>query len=230
MGFLGSKYHIHWYDPFPIPSHAHSLLSLYSLWLTDHSDRACTKPTGGDDLTPKLWDIRALSSAVSPSDSRPPTPASTNRRTFSAGVTFIQASPHQPGKLAVGSYDSTVRIFDARNLMRPVCEADVGGRAWTVMFHPSSVRGRAREVLVGDMHAGCRVVRFGRDVMGGDDDGDTEGNEVDPWRIANRFEKHGSMDYGVDWSYKGVHSVSGARETFVGSCSFYDHVLHLWQG
>ena len=42
------------------------------------------------------------------------------------------------------------------------------------------------------------------------------------------------MGYGVDWSYKDVHSNSGASadasagETEIGSCSVYDHVLHLW--
>jgi len=99
---------------------------------------------------------------------------------------------------------------------------------WRVKFHPSNAAGRARDVLVGAMHAGCRVVRFGRDVMGGDDDGGGDGG--DGWKIIRRFEKHESMAYGVDWSYKCVHSGSGTGETLVGSCSFYDHVLHLWQG
>ncbi len=114
--------------------------------------------------------------------------------------------------------------------MRPLCEADVGGGAWRVKFHPSNIGGRTREVLVGAMHAGCRVVSFGRGVMGGDGDANENGNEGDVWRIVRTFEKHESMVYGVDWSYKGVHSSSGAEETVVGSCSFYDHVLHLWRG
>jgi len=109
-----------------------------------------------------------------------------------------------------------------------VYEVDVGGGAWRVKFHPSNIAGRAREVLVGAMHAGCRVVRFERGIMGGD--GDENGDEGDGWRIVRTFEKHESMAYGVDWSYKGVHSSSVAGETVVGSCSFYDHVLHLWRG
>jgi diphthamide biosynthesis protein 7 len=121
--------------------------------------------------------------------------------------------------------------------MRPVCEADIGGGAWRVKFHPSDIAGRAREVLVAGMHAGCRVVRFERGVMGGEHGhghGDENGHEGDGWRIVRTFEKHESMVYGVDWSYKGVHSHSslgaGAGETVIGSCSFYDHVLHLWRG
>jgi diphthamide biosynthesis protein 7 len=112
--------------------------------------------------------------------------------------------------------------------MRPVCEAAVGGGAWRLKFHPSNVGGRAREVLVGAMHAGCRVVRFGRGVMGGDDDGNRR--DGDGWEIVTTFEKHASMAYGVDWSYECVNSGAGAGETLVGSCSFYDHVLHLWHG
>ena len=193
------------------------------------------KPTGGDDLTLKSWDARTLPSLSSPSGASPSpttlTPTSTNRRTFGGGVTSIQTSPHQPRKLAVGSYDSTVRIFDTRNLMRPVCEAAVGGGAWRLKFHPSGVGGRARELLVGAMHAGCRVVRFGGGVLGGDDDGN--GNAGEEWTIVTKFEKHESMAYGADWSYKHISSGgsgSGAGGTLVGSCSFYDHVLHLWRG
>ena len=202
---------------------------LFNTMLGHDPDSAYIKPTGGDDLTLKSWDVRTLSSHLSTDSDSPAAPISRNCRSFSGGVTSIQASPHQPGKLAVSSYDSTVRIFDTRNLMQPVCEADVDGGVWRVKFHPSN-RGRAREVLVGAMHAGCRVVSFERGVMGGDGDGDENGTEGDGWRIVRTFEKHESMVYGVDWSYKGIHSGSGAEETVVGSCSFYDHVLHLWRG
>ena len=86
-------------------------------------------------------------------------------------------------------------------------------------------------MLVGAMHAGCRVVGFGKGVMGGDGEENDNGDEGDVWRIVRTFEKHESMVHGVDWSYKGVHSSSDdAEETVVGSCSFYDHVLHLWRG
>jgi len=80
--------------------------------------------------------------------------------------TYIKEMPQFLGRcdlypnLAVGSYDGFVRIFDMRNLMRPVREADVGGGAWRVKFHPSNIAEWAREVLVGAMHAGCRVVRL----------------------------------------------------------------------
>ena len=87
------------------------------------------------------------------------------------------------------------------------------------------------------MHTGCRVVGFERGVMGGHGGhGDENGHEGDGWRIVRTFEKHESMVYGVDWSYKDVHPSSGASasagiwETVIGSCSFYDHVLHLWRG
>jgi len=112
--------------------------------------------------------------------------------------------------------------------MRPVCEADVGGGAWRVKFRPSNIAERAREVLVGAMHAGCRVVRFERGVMGGNGHGDDNENENegDGWRIVRTFEEHESMTYGVDWSYRGDGALG---ETVIGSCSFYDHVLHLWR-
>jgi len=45
-------------------------------------------------------------------------------------------------------------------------------------------------------------------------------------RLIRRFDKHTSLAYGVDWSF----ALSTNHDTIIGSCSFYDHTLHLWQG
>lgn len=45
-------------------------------------------------------------------------------------------------------------------------------------------------------------------------------------KFTRRFDEHKSLAYGADWSY----APSGSRGTIIGSCSFYDHTLHLWRG
>jgi diphthamide biosynthesis protein 7 len=55
-------------------------------------------------------------------------------------------------------------------------------------------------------------------------------NKVKPprdWKETACFDKHESIAYGVDWQRD--PSSSQADDTLVASCSFYDHLLHLWQ-
>ena len=91
---------------------------------------------GGDDLKMKGWDVRQGGTQ----------PIFTNKRfvvsirhynctsyqgtfRFDAGVTTIQSHPHIEHILAVGSYDSTVRLFDTRKPSTPLTQVDVGGGA-----------------------------------------------------------------------------------------------------
>jgi diphthamide biosynthesis protein 7 len=69
------------------------------------------------------------------------------------------------------------------------------------------------------MHDGFKVVRLmtegGGKVVGGE--------------VRTRFEGHESLAYGCDWSREGEEGIEGEEGTLVGSCSFYDHELHLWK-
>ena len=139
---------------------------------------------------------------------------------FDAGVTSIQSHPNIEHLIAVGNYDCTVRLFDTRKLSTPLAQADVGGGAWRVKWHPSPAR--KCDLLVAAMHDGFKIVSF-RDV--GDkpchDSNGSSGN----WEVQKRYNGHASLAYGVDWSYQ-----SSEGQTLVASASFYDHALHLWQG
>jgi len=157
--------------------------------------------SGGDDLKLKGWDIRQDLSQ----------PIFTNKR-FDAGVTSIQSHPHVEHLIAVGSYDNTVRLFDTRKPLVVLSEVDVGGGAWRVKWHPCERR--KEDLLVACMHDGVKIVHFSLDA------GATHG------QVVKRFDSHQSMAYGVDWSY----SPSSRQETIIGSCSFYDHIFHLWSG
>jgi len=162
--------------------------------------------SGGDDLKMKAWDVRQDFSQ----------PLFVNKR-FDAGITTIQSHPYVEYLLAVGSYDNTVRLFDVRKPLVPLIQADVGGGAWRVKWHPSPER--KTDLLVACMHDGFKVVRFG---LGSESE--SSGKQ---WDVAKRFDEHDSLAYGVDWSFA-RGSIGG--DTSIASCSFYDHKLHLWRG
>ncbi|OCH96160.1 WD-40 repeat-containing protein [Obba rivulosa] len=169
--------------------------------------------SGGDDLMMKGWDIREDFSR----------PIFTNKR-FDAGVTTIQSHPYIEHLIAVGSYDNTVRLFDTRRPLTPLTEADVGGGAWRVKWHPSPER--KRDLLVACMHDGFKIIRFGLDLPDFSDETSTYRVEGELWGVVKRFDEHQSLAYGVDWSF----GDGGAEDTLIASCSFYDHTLRTWRG
>jgi diphthamide biosynthesis protein 7 len=79
------------------------------------------------------------------------------------------------------------------------------------------------------MHGGFEVVMVDTDVMGGKAGSDEEAEEGqlqgDCWRVTHKFQEHGSIAYGADWSMK----LDERGESAVATCSFYDHLLHLWR-
>ncbi|KAL5518935.1 hypothetical protein ACEPAH_618 [Sanghuangporus vaninii] len=166
--------------------------------------------SGGDDLKLRGWDIRQDDHS----------PIFVNKK-FDAGVTSIQCHPHNESILAVGSYDATVRIFDTRKPLAPITQADVGGGAWRIKWHPSPARGR--DLLVACMHDGFKVVRFSPSIISSNN---AQSEASEEWETLKRFDAHESLSYGIDWAYGGVP----AEGTLIASCSFYDHVLYTWKG
>ncbi|KAI0094898.1 WD40-repeat-containing domain protein [Irpex rosettiformis] len=165
--------------------------------------------TGGDDLKMKGWDTRQGFSQ----------PTFVNKR-FDAGVTTVQSHPYVEHLLAVGSYDDKVRLFDARKPLVPLTEVNVGGGAWRVKWHPSPER--RDDLLVACMHDGCKMLRF-RNLTG------SEISNLDI-TVTQHFVEHKSMAYGADWSHAYSMARKDSNDSLIASCSFYDHVLHLWQG
>jgi diphthamide biosynthesis protein 7 len=123
----------------------------------------------------------------------------------------------------MSSYDESLRIFDARSPLKPLRTIALGGGIWRARFHPDPARGN--EMLVACMHDGFKVVKLDSDlssgmvgVKGTDDDTGCE--------IVTRFDEHGSLAYGADWSR--LPLVEG--QSLVSTCSFYDHTMHVWRG
>ncbi|OWZ80747.1 WD40 repeat domain 85 [Cryptococcus neoformans Bt85] len=178
-------------------------------WITTFSiDDPKTVWSGGDDCKLKRWDLR-----------EPGRPTFVNKN-FEAGVTTITPSPHTPNLLAVGSYDENLRFFDARSAMEPLLTIPMGGGIWRTRFHPHAER--AGDLLVACMHDGFKIVHVSQGMAGGDWESDYNVNGS----VVKIFEEHSSLAYGADWSRLPMEE----GESLVGTCSFYDHTMHLWQG
>jgi diphthamide biosynthesis protein 7 len=119
------------------------------------------------------------------------------------------------------SYDNTVRLFDTRKLLTPLTQAEVGGGAWRVKWHPAP--SRAHDLLVAAMHGGFKVLRF-RDVWT-----NVPNVEREHWEILRAFDRHESLAYGVDWSHAPSRDSGEAGQTLIASASFYDHAMHVWR-
>jgi diphthamide biosynthesis protein 7 len=141
-------------------------------------------------------------------------------------VTTIQSHPHVEHLIAVGryhsalatgsliiycySYNSSVYLFDRRKASTALSEVPVGGGVWRVKWNPHN--SRKGDLLVACMQDGFKVLRY--------DD------EMHSSQIIQRFDEHKSLAYGVDWSYQ--QPATDSRQ-IIGSCSFYDHLLHVWK-
>jgi diphthamide biosynthesis protein 7 len=111
----------------------------------------------------------------------------------------------------LNSYDSRLRLFDRRKPLVPLTEFDCGGGIWRVKWHATN----PERVLVAAMHDGFKIVDFA---------GLGEGSVDAGGKLHARFDGHESLAYGVDWS--GGPNAQG--QDVVASCSFYDHLLHVW--
>lgn len=155
--------------------------------------------TGGDDCKLKIWDTRSGTSQ----------PIFTYKQ-FEGGVTAVRSHHLREHIYAAGSYDAHLRIFDKRYMSKPIFDYDVGGGIWRLKWHPT----QANHLLVAAMHNGFAVM----------DVPDSDGSGL---RVHTQFNEHGSLAYGTDWGDEQKVKTQGSS-TIVGSCSFYDHLMHLW--
>ncbi|KAI8901421.1 WD40-repeat-containing domain protein [Globomyces pollinis-pini] len=126
------------------------------------------------------------------------TPMFTNK-VHEAGVCTISSHPNMPNILATGSYDEHVRIWDTRNIRQPLTSHSTGGGVWRIKWHPID----PSLLIAASMYNGFHILSYKENELS---------NLMD-------YMKHKSIAYGVDWSYK---------DPVIGTCSFYDHLFHLW--
>lgn len=172
--------------------------------------------SGGDDLALKGWDMRT------PIRRGRRDTTFTNRRSFDGGITTMQSHWNRQNSWAVGSYDSGLRLIDARMPLRPISTLELPGGIWRLKWHPSD----PDLLLAGCMYGGFTVVKVTAD-------------GTDP-EVVSTFENHDSLAYGCDWDRGEKESVQNlAREhdstsrelgSLIYSCSFYDRKLRAWIG
>uniref|UniRef100_K3WR76 methylated diphthine methylhydrolase n=1 Tax=Globisporangium ultimum (strain ATCC 200006 / CBS 805.95 / DAOM BR144) TaxID=431595 RepID=K3WR76_GLOUD len=160
--------------------------------------------SGADDATLKGWDLRMQN------DDSTSSPIFKNTRTHSMGVCSIQFHPHDAHIVAVGSYDEHVSLWDHRNMRAPLSTYGTGGGVWRLKWHP--LVERKEYLLAACMHNGFQVLK-------------TDAGSALTQVVG--YDRHESLAYGVDW-WRDSASLSSAAPV-VGSCSFYDHVFHVWR-
>lgn len=174
----------------------------------------------------KGWDVRT------PIRRRQRSPIFTNRREFQGGVTTMQSHWAREGLWAVGSYDSKLRLFEARLPARPLATIELPGGIWRLKWHPKD----PSLLLAGCMHGGFAVVS----VPWLTSSADSNGADKSSLEIISTFEGHESLAYGCDWERgssgtvkewstgASVSSTDGVEPSLVYSCSFYDKRLCSW--
>ena len=128
--------------------------------------------------------------------------------------------------ITVGSYDGHVRLFDKRNIAHAVSDYDVQNNAgiWRIKYKhntnyylnagkeaPTNTR---NELLLAAMRAGFIVM-------------DYDEKHALKERVVYLEQGTESLNYGVDYIYKKGADLE-KKEGFVGSCSFYNHLMHVW--
>lgn len=177
--------------------------------------------SGGDDLAMKGWDVRT------PIRKGHREATFVTRKCFDGGVTTMQSHWNKEHLWAVGSYDSTLRLFDARMPMKPASTLELPGGIWRLKWHPKN----SNLLLAGCMHGGFVVVNV-------------EENHKD-LAVVTTFDGHDSLAYGCDWDRgevgiatewaqqaeqaAGPHALAPST-SLVYSCSFYDKKLCAWLG
>lgn len=81
------------------------------------------------------------------------------------------------------------------------------GGIWRTRWHPSTKR--KGDILNACMHGGFAVVRLAEDYSEGE--------------ITATFP--GTLGYGADWSRR----EDDGEGSVVATCSFYDHIMHVWR-
>ncbi|KAH6583931.1 hypothetical protein BASA60_001156 [Batrachochytrium salamandrivorans] len=156
--------------------------------------------SGGDDCLFKGWDTRQDGN----------TPTFINK-SHQAGVCSIASHPVWEHILATGSYDESIYIWDTRSIKRPVSTIPTGGGVWRLKWHPTD----PQLLLSACMYNGFHIYRVASQ----------DAPKIDH---IQEYMGHKSIAYGADWSYSGGIQGSTECRSIVGTCSFYDHLLHFW--
>lgn len=150
--------------------------------------------SGGDDMLLNIYDIRADSSSLK-----------MKNKSHNAGVTALLSFEKSEFKLATGSYDENLRIFDTRYLKNCLSEINLNGGIWRIKSHPSN-----EDLLL----CACMYHNFSFVEIS---------NENKELNLIEEYFEHKSICYGSDWCF----TTKDLKKSFFAVCSFYDHKLSV---
>ena len=162
--------------------------------------------SGADDGILKGWDTR-MSNRL---------PLFQERKSYSAGVTCLQSHRLVEHCLVTGSYDEHVRVYDTRQMRRPLAEANTGGGVWRVKWHHTNTR----LLAVARMHNHFGVLSY-----------DHATGSFEPDLACDITGAHTSLGYGIDWQYPHAGADTGdavQRGSVLATASFYDSLVQVW--
>ncbi|XP_039958356.1 diphthine methyltransferase [Bactrocera tryoni] len=131
-----------------------------------------------------------------------------SNKSHNAGVTCMLSHPKQEHLLLTGSYDEHLRTFDTRSMKQPLGELNLGGGIWRLKMDPLE-----RDlILVACMYHNFSIVQL-------------KGGQLEAPTLLGEYYEHKSICYGADWCL----DVSGDKNLYTATCSFYDHKLCVAQ-
>ena len=107
------------------------------------------------------------------------------------------------------SYDECILLWDTRSMKQPIYDHNIGGGVWRLKWHPT----RKDYISAACMHNGFHIIKVDDDVT---------------MKTICSFTKHESLAYGIDWNYSDKWNIEKSTYSLIASCSFYDHIIHLW--
>ena len=129
------------------------------------------------------------------------------RRHFSAGVTSLLSDVYRENTLYSGSYDENLHSWDVRSMKTPVATVRMGGGIWRIRQIPFSASDSSYSGLIATacMHDGFKLLDSAK------------------MKIVSQYCEHESLAYGLD-----LKVAKASNDLMFASCSFYDHLLKIW--
>lgn len=123
--------------------------------------------TGGDDFLLKIWDLRSQKTWF--------------QYKHEAGVCSAQQHPTENNLFASGGYDDNIRIWDQRQLKKPIKTIKTSGGVWRIRWNGSCIG-------IAAMYGGCQVFDLNSE--------------------KQFTHEHNSIAYGFEWNNNKVASCS----------------------
>lgn len=117
----------------------------------------------------------------------------------------MQTNPNNEHLFTSGSYDEYIRVWDDRNISKPLNSIKLDGGIWRIKWHPY----QKNLLLIAGMRGGAYILDYQNE-----------------FKILIQNLDHGSenLTYGADW----INPNDNNKYYTVGTSSFYNHEYRTW--